>query len=448
MKYIKFQDKKGTFTIQSPENYSGLYFPLAGDGGLKSSITPNLGGDSKTDQNHFLLEPVSIENLHNNRSTRNFWCRIEGKGCWSATGISAEQELQKFTEAQDKSILEAGFMWQKVTRTSAKYGLQSEITSFVAVDGAAEIELVRIKNISEEVTKITPIAAIPLYGRSEDNIRDHRHVTSLLHRINTTEYGVEVTPVLSFDERGHQKNHITYFVYGYSEKGDAPEAFYPTVQEFIGEGGTYLNPEAVRKNKPGRKAGSRAEGKEAMGGIRFADVELKPQETAGFIILAGLTEKKESIAKTVAKYRTEEQVENVLEEVKSYWQKKVNVSYETGDADADNYMKWISFQPVLRRIYGCSFLPYHDYGKGGRGWRDLWQDCLALLIMNPAVVRQMIVANYGGVRIDGTNATIIGNKQGEFIADRNNIARVWMDHAFWPFGTTKLYIDRRYGYSV
>ena len=63
---------------------------------------------------------------------RNFWCRIEGKGCWSATGISAEQELQKFTEAQDKSILEAGFMWQKVTRTSAKYGLQSEITSFVA----------------------------------------------------------------------------------------------------------------------------------------------------------------------------------------------------------------------------------------------------------------------------------------------------------------------------
>ena len=151
-------------------------------------------------------------------------------------------------------------------------------------------------------------------------------MTSLLHRINTTEYGVEVTPVLSFDERGHQKNHTTYFVYGYSEKGDAPEAFYPTVQEFIGEGGTYLNPEAVRKNKPGRMAGSRAEGKEAMGGIRFADVELKPQETAGFIILAGLTEKKESIAKTVVKYRTEEQVENVLEEMKSYWQKKVNVS--------------------------------------------------------------------------------------------------------------------------
>ena len=99
----------------------------------------------------------------------------------------------------------------------------------------------------------------------------------------------------------------------------------------------------------------------------------------------------------------------------------MNVSFETGDEDRDNYLKWICFQPILRRIYGCSFLPYHDYGKGGRGWRDLWQDCLALLIMEPSVVRQMIVDNYGGVRIDGTNATIIGNRQGEFIADRNNI---------------------------
>lgn len=442
MKHIEFQDKKGTFVIKNPENYSGLYFPLAGDGGLKSSITPNLGGDSKTDQNHFLMEPVSIENLHNNRSTRNFWCRIEGKGFWSATGISAEQEAKKFTEEQDESILEAGFMWQKITRTSAKYGLKSEITSFVTLDGTAEVELVRIKNISEETISFTPIAAVPVYGRSADNLRDHRHVTSLLHRIRTTEYGIEVIQVLSFDERGHQRNHTTYFVYGSSETGKAPTEFYPTVQEFIGEGGTYLTPEAVRKNKPGRKAGSTAEGKEAMGGIRFEDAALKPGEAKCFIVLAGLTEQKDQITEITSKYRTEAQVKEKLEQIRKYWQKKVNVDYETGDEEVDNYMKWISFQPVLRRIYGCSFLPYHDYGKGGRGWRDLWQDCLALLIMNPSVVRQMIVDNYGGVRIDGTNATIIGTKPGEFIADRNNIARVWMDHAFWPFGTTKLYIDQ------
>ena len=91
MKDIDFIDKYGTFRIKNPENYSGLYLPLAGEKGLKSSITPTLGGDSKTSQNTFLLEPVSIENLHNNKGTRNFWCRIVGKGFWSVCGSSAQQ---------------------------------------------------------------------------------------------------------------------------------------------------------------------------------------------------------------------------------------------------------------------------------------------------------------------------------------------------------------------
>ena len=442
MRKINFTDKNGTFTITNPENYSGLYLPLAGEEGLKSSITPTLGGDSKTDQNHFLLEPVSIENLHNNRGTRNFWCRVEGKGYWSACGVSAEQEFDKYTDRQDESTLEAGMMWQKLTRTSKKYDLQSEITSFVSIDGTTEIQLIKITNLSEEEQEVTPIVAIPVYGRSADNIRDHRHVTSLLHRIDTKECGVEVTPVLSFDERGHQKNDTTYFVYGFTAEGNAPKEFYPTVESFIGEGGSFLIPEAVRVEKTGCTAGCHLEGKEAVGAFRFERRKLKANESIEYVVLAGATGEKASIPKICTLFGTKEQAENELAKVKKYWTEKVNVEFETGDEATDNYLKWICFQPILRRIYGCSFLPYHDYGKGGRGWRDLWQDCLALLIMDPSNVRQMIVDNYGGVRIDGTNATIIGNKQGEFIADRNNITRVWMDHAFWPFGTTKLYIDQ------
>jgi len=93
-------------------------------------------------------------------------------------------------------------------------------------------------------------------------------------------------------------------------------------------------------------------------------------------------------------------------------------------------------------MYGNSFLPYHDYGRGGRGWRDLWQDCLALMVMEPQEVRELLLNNFAGVRIDGSNATIIGSKPGGFIADRNNIPRVWMDHGAWPFLTTLLYIHQ------
>lgn len=76
---IKFTDKNGSFVIENPENYSGLYLPLAGEMGLKSNITPSMAGDAKTDQNHFLLEPVSIENLHNNKNGKKFLVSYRGK---------------------------------------------------------------------------------------------------------------------------------------------------------------------------------------------------------------------------------------------------------------------------------------------------------------------------------------------------------------------------------
>ena len=76
------------------------------------------------------------------------------------------------------------------------------------------------------------------------------------------------------------------------------------------------------------------------------------------------------------------------------------------------------------------------------GWRNLWQDCLSLLFMNPDGVRQMIADNYGGVRMDGTNATIIGEKQGVFKADRKQHYARLDGSRFWPFLTTKLYIDQ------
>lgn len=439
---IKFEGIDGTFLMEQPENYSYLYFPIAGEKGLKSSVTPNLGGDSKINQEAFLLEPVSVENLHNNRNGRNFWCSLDGEGSWSAVGSSAEEEFNKFTDRQDNSELMAGLMWHTVERKSAKYQLSSKITSFVPLEHNVELMHVVITNNKDTEAKITPVAAIPVYGRSADNIRDHRHVTSLLHRIETREYGVAVKPTMSFDERGHRKNDLTYFVLGVTGEGSKPVSFYPVVDQFVGEGGSYTHPRAIINNDKGVPAGHQFEGKEAVGGIRFEDVILAPGEKTEFIIIMGITADETELDEIVSAYNTSQKVEAALKSVKDYWQEKVNVAYHTGNKEFDNFMRWVSFQPMLRRIYGCSFLPHHDYGRGGRGWRDLWQDCLSLLIMDPSGVRQMILDNFGGVRIDGTNATIIGDKQGEFIADRNNITRVWMDHGVWPFLTTKLYIDQ------
>ena len=441
MEPIRFLDDDGTFTLNDPEAVSCLYFPLASEAGLKSAITPGLGGDCKLDQETFLLEPVSSENLHPSRNTRNFWCVTE-EGCWSATGASAQQEADRFTEKQDECALTVGLMWQTVCRESKQLGLQAEITSFVPPQDNVEIMEVQLTNTGTVPRNVTGIAAIPIYGRSADNIRDHRNVTSMLHRIKTTDHGVLVKPTMSFDEKGHRENRKIYYVLGSTGAGEKPVAFYPTVDSFLGEGGTFLKPRAVYEGAEGVPAGTEIAGREAMGGIRFPAVTLEPGQSAEYIILLGVSEDEAEIDRVLSSFHTVEQVRAALSVTRAHWQEQVNVRYHTGDPNFDRWMRWVSFQPFLRRIYGCSFLPHHDYGRGGRGWRDLWQDCLSLLLMDPQNVGDMIRKNFGGVRVDGTNATIIGAGDGNFIADRNGIARVWMDHALWPLMTTKLYIDQ------
>lgn len=444
MKQYKYIDDKGSFQLENPELTNYLYFPIANENGLMSCVTPNLGGDSKLDQHHFMLEPVSSENLHSNKNTRNFWVNIKGHKPWSATGVSAGQQMLVFGDDKEETLLEAGLMWHRVTRYSRHLGVQSKITSFVPSNGdMVELTEILISNKGSEKITFTSTAAVPIYGRSADNIRDHRHVTSLLHRISTMDFGVLVNPTLSFDERGHKLNDVIYGFFGQSEDGDNITGFYPTIGEFIGNGGSLENPEAIMtdKIKP-LPSGYKTNGYEALGGIRFGEICLEPGEEKAFYLVLGYGKDESQLIYTAAKYLYKAGFHKALELTRAYWIEKVNIRFETGSHDFDQWMYWVTFQPMLRRIYGCSFLPHHDYGKGGRGWRDLWQDCLALIVMNPAGVREMLINNFAGIRIDGTNATIIGTKPGEFIADRNNIARVWMDHGVWPFITTALYIEQ------
>ena len=235
MNHIEFIDEHGSFCLKQPENISYLYFPLASETGLKSAVTPNFGGDSKIDQETFLLEPVSAENLHNNRSTRNFWFADKEGGAYSAVGSSAEQECDKFTQMQDESQLTAGFMWQSLKRFSKVYQLTSTVTSFIPRDDNVEIMFVTVCNQGETPQELTAYAAVPVYGRSADNIRDHRNVTSMLHRIKTDKNGVFVCPAMSFDEKGHRPNQKIYYAAGCTGNGGAPESFYPSVEDFIGD---------------------------------------------------------------------------------------------------------------------------------------------------------------------------------------------------------------------
>jgi cellobiose phosphorylase len=424
-----------TFRADHPERVSRLYFPLCNDIGLLSSITPHLHGDIKTGLHSFLTPPVATEDLHNTRSGRHFWAAVDSKEPWPLTAA----------RDGEKSQVEAGALWHRIIRENKRAGLRGDILNFVpATPDPIEIMVVQLTNISRKPLRLTPTAAIPIFGRSAENLRDHRHVTSLLHRIQLHAHGVLVQPTMSFDERGHRPNTLVYAVLGLEADGTAPVGSFPTVASFIGEGGHLEAPRAVLEDQDVPELSEvELQGREAMGALRFKTRTLAPGKTVSYILLMGVAPDRKSAEGWVRTYSSLEKVERVFEETRKVWKTRLDrIQIRTGDADFNRWARWVNLQPVLRKIFGNSFLPDFDYGRGGRGWRDLWQDCLALLLLDEASLRAPLLNNFAGIRMNGTNATIIGKKPGEFIADRNNISRVWMDHGVWPWITTELYLHQ------
>lgn len=440
-----FVDDLGSFRWHDPHPLNELYFPICNEAGMMASVTPRMHGDATTGQHTFLRRPLVMEDLHNTRSTRNLWIFSQRFGAYSLTGCSAAQQARAFCSDRKTEVTVSGsFLSHSITRNDRRVGICSEMTCFCPVsDDKVEIILVGITNTSSETLSFVPTTCFPIYGRSADNLRDHNHWTSLCHRIAISEFGLVVTPEIHHDEAGHRPNRANYFVLACGGDGEKPIGQFPTVREFIGEG-DFDWPQAVVENRaPPPILPNSRDGMEAVGAIRFSERTLGPGETCEYIIIEGVTEDPQTVARCIERYGSSTKAQEALGQNHAYWKQRVErIAFETADKHFDRWMHWVALQPILRKIYGNSFLPHFDYGRGGRGWRDLWQDMLALLLQDPDEVKDSLVAYFAGVRLDGSNATIINKELGEFAADRNKISRVWMDHGVWPLFTLKLYIDQ------
>ncbi len=423
----KFIDNLGTFRVDNPHQYK-LYFPLTNAAGsIFCSISPNLAGDIKMDNGHFLTPPASIEDIRS-----NFLCR---RDFFIKTG---KQVLRLSYPYND--TLEAGFLYQKVIKNTGSFEIQ--VLNFVPYDLPVEVMWVKIKNTGRKELSFVPTSFIPLYGRAEKNLRDHRHVSSLLNRISLDRYGILLKPTMVFDEAGHKVNRAEYFVLGFQGNGRAPIGQFPTLDFFCGRG-DLIFPEAVMGViKPVKNKLGIFDGKEACAALRFSQRRLRQGEEADYFLVMGMQEDRQKIKKIFSKLNSAEKITDSFQATKKYWVNYLSrISFDFGDKDFNNWLLWVKLQPVLRKLFGCSFLPHFDYGKGGRGWRDLWQDALSLLLTEPDKAAELIRGSFRGVRIDGSNATII-TKDGDFLSDRNSISRVWMDHGVWPYLTTRFCLNK------
>lgn len=435
----------GVFQATRTEQLNRLYLPLVNEAGGLSWTSPRLQGGPAASHHEYLAPPLTAEDLPHALAHRDLWIVEPGRTPFSVAGLSPEGLTAHVTTSSAAPSLEAGPGWVSLTTTDARKHFRVRATLWCPADVDAPLECfwVEVRNVSRRPLVFDPYAALPVFARSADNVRDHRHVTALLHRVTILPHGVTVCPTMSFDERGHRMNATRYAVLAFGPGGSRPSGVWGVEEQFLGAGGNFAAPAAVW-NREAAPMNARAElaGREAIGGFRFPRRTLAPGQRATYLLLSGITRDPDDVTRWVRWGQHSTNWTRSLTRTKTFWQQQLHrVAFFTADRALDHWLTWVTFQPMLRRLYGNSYLPQFDYGRGGRGWRDLWQDCLALLLSDPSSVRPMLLHNVGGIRIDGSNATIIGN-DGGFIADRNNIPRTWMDHGAWPLYTTWLYLHQ------
>lgn len=408
----------------------GYYFPLFNVNGFKSTITPNLLGDIKFDYHHYVTEPISELGLYESLG-RHVIIFINNEHYYlSGKGSKQQDDLVEVTY---------GPIYQTVKRSNSIY--QISVKSFVPYNHDVELHQVNYRNISNQKQNLKVIAAPLLYGRSLDNLFDHRHVTSLLNRASVIKGGILLKPTLSFDERGHILNDTSYYFLTNSSNLTI-DGYYPSYDEFV-DGGSMLYPKGLNNKY---QVGAKVEGYETLGGVSYEEITVEPDQEISFYMAFGITKQNEVFDLD----KLCEANFNVMFEESSIFYENYfkNIRFSFRDNKTSDFLNFIEVQPVLRRMFGNSYLPHHDYGKGGRGWRDLFQDLLFMIINFDRSVRPLLINNFKGVRIDGSNATIIGNKPGEFKSDRNNITRIWSDHAVWPLLAINDYINYFNDYDV
>lgn len=432
------KQKEGIFTVDNPHLYSDLYFPLTNtQGSLFSWITAYLSGDIKTCINSYLTHPATIFDIKNPFCTRTLWLYFSKKDVVN---------LSPLWPTKDEIKLEAGPLWHRLIRKNKSHNLHIEITNFVPQRFSLEIMWIKITNKAHLTRSFIPISSIPLFCRHQQNLFDHRHVTSLLNRAHIKKQGILIKPSMSFDEQGHKANKTNYFVLADTDKKRGLKGAFASLDEFCGNAGNLIFPQSIYENRKPKRS-FYLEGKELIAGLKFKKQTLKPKETLNIFLIMGLTQKNNA-EQIFTRFNSLKKIKAALGENKRAWQKIFNrTDFESGNHKFDFWLKWVNIQPTLRTLFGCSFLGHFDYGKGGRGWRDLWQDILSIIIFNPGKIKQQVINNFKGVRIDGSNATII-TQDGNFVSDRNKISRVWMDHGIWPCLALKLYVDRTADYNI
>lgn len=276
--------------------------------------------------------------------------------------------------------------------SSTVNGLKAEQTSFVPLETTAEIHRLKFTNETNSDKEFTVYSFVEfcLWDANDDT-------TNFQRNFSTGEVEVIGSTIYHKTEYRERRNH--YAVFSCNEEIDG---FDTDRESFIGLYNGFDKPDVVFENK---SKNSVASGWSPIGS-HSKKITLKAGETKSLVFVLGYCENpkddkweaqdvinKKPANELLSKFKTNDDVENALADLKAYWNNLLSTySVKSSDEKLDRMVNiWNQYQCMVTFNMSRS-ASYFESGIGrGMGFRDSSQDLLGFIHLIPERARERIL---------------------------------------------------------
>nr|MBP3599151.1 glycosyl transferase [Eubacterium sp.] len=382
MKFGYFDDKNKEYVITTPKTPLP-WINYLGSNEFFSLMSNTCGGYSfYKDAKLLRLTRYRYNNIPNDEGGRYFYIK-EGDCVWNPGWQPMKTDLDGYE-------CRHGMGYTKIS--SKKNDLKASLLAFVPVNDNCEINKLTLTNDSSETKEFKLFSYIEfcLWNAMDD-------MTNFQRNLNIGEVEVIGSTIYHKTEYRERRNHYAV----YSVNADIA-GFDTSRDEFLGAYRGVINPQVV---EDGKAKNSITSGWFPIGSHQL-NITLKPGESKSFIFVLGYCENpvdekfeaqdvinKKPANELLAKYQTDEQVDEALAELNKVWENLLSKYTVQSNDDKLNRMVniWNQYQCMVTFNMSRS-ASYYESGIGrGMGFRDSCQDLLGFVHLIPDRARERII---------------------------------------------------------
>jgi cellobiose phosphorylase len=282
---------------------------------------------------------------------------------------------QPFREKLDGWECRHGLGYTKIS--AHHHGIKGSVTYFVAKEAPVELWLTTLKNTTRQSRQIEVYPFVELVC---GDVALETHYRNILCLYNEANFDKSAQAIIAF-KHPFKDWHKTGF--GFFSTSLPVESFECRRESFFGPYGSFKEMGGLAA----KRLGDHEVRGEDMVGVFQGKLTLKPGETKEFVVVLGLTETKEEVARLLTRYRSVEAAKQELVVSRAAWNRTLErVWVETPDSNFNLMTNlWGKYQ-LLAITHWRGTSHYHG-AEGGLGFRDTAQDVEGLLSVDIGTAR-------------------------------------------------------------